>query len=187
MKLSKDNVYLNKIFVPDPIGNNVPAYDSDEDIHRVIVDAGPQIRVMTKDSITYVPPLNWNSEEQFNYFALQSLLTGCAHTSSIVSSIAQAWLLFKKRDLLISRALVSHNFTKNDAKQFYDCGISHIGWHNNFIHKVDGLAPNDIMLVPDPEFLGVLPIKDGLDGELYGIGVINTNAAVLIRQRSLLG
>src|SRR5271157_4712774 len=106
MKLSKDNIYLNKVFVADPLGNgDVPAYDSDEEIHRVVVDEGPQIRVMTKGSITAVPPIEWANEAQFNYFALQALLTGCAHTSSIVSSIEDAKALFKKRDLEIARAL----------------------------------------------------------------------------------
>ena len=190
MKLSYKSL-LDKIFVCDPLGTADPVYETDLTIPGVCIDKNKEIIIKSNASTMALDLFEIENEKELIDLAVKALLKSCEISNSIVSSVDFARHLFLKRDLQIARVLWSKDsqFSVDIWKDVFEAlgGISDKTIY--YTHHVDGLAKNEIMFIPDPEFLGVIPIKDKIMRtqledhmeEEYGLGVINTNAAVLVR------
>jgi len=193
MKVRNDNLFLNKIFVPDPLGGAAPIYDRDNLIPVVVVNKNKEIEVRdnAKEYRVHVDLFEPESDKEFNDLSIQALVKSCEISNSVVPYVENAKELFSKRDLIMSRVLISKTkqLTLNEASaiaSIWGGGCIKSWW---WIHQVDGLKDNEILLVAEPEYLGVIPYQEkikrteleDIKDEIYGIGVINTNGAVLVR------
>jgi len=88
-----------------------------------------------------------------------------------------------KRDLKISRVLISktRQLDTNEEVQLVNMLDSGGAFYYYCMNRVDGLKDNEMILLAEPEFLGVIPIKQDGDDELYGIGVMNADGTVLVK------
>ncbi len=183
MKISDKNVFTNKIFVWDHDKELVLfRYETDRpDITQVLVTKTAEISRQKFGDHCYVVPFEWESEEQFNHFAIEALLESCYINNNVVKTVAEAKQHFIDKDIPRNHALVSKDFEANGevTMQLYDYFWENVFFADRCMSKVDGLKPNQIIFTPDPEFLGVVSFS-GDNCEKAGIGIINSAGPILV-------
>ena len=201
MRLSNNNLFTSKVFVADVCNDiEVFSYEGDPEVPRVIVSMWPEVRTHNFGDHCPIKPFPWQNEEQFDALCIKALLKSCEISKNIETSIAAAQYMFHKRELDIHRILISKNTTLDveGFKQIFEIVGASDKWYW-WVHKVDGLADNEIMFLAPPDFLGVVAIKTdvnsetvydeeyehkygkGAKDELYALAIMNTNAAVLVK------
>jgi hypothetical protein len=183
MELSKNNVFLNKIFVWDGEKDLVLfRYETDRpDITRVLVTKTAEITRQNFGDHGYVIPFEWESEEQFNHFAIEALLESCYINNNVVKTVVEARNHFEEIDIPRNHALVSKDFSPSSevSMELYNYFWEDVFYSDRHLSKIDGLKPNQILFTPEPEFLGVVSVS-GENFDKYGIGIINSNGPILV-------
>ncbi len=182
MKLSKNNVFVNKVLVWDVEKELVLfGYECDHEVPRVLVTKTPEVTVQDFGGHCYVIPFEFDSEEQFNKLAIESLLEACRLSKNLGSTVLDAKIHFLKKDYPYSHALVSKDFSpsKEVSMELYNYFWEDAFYADRYISKVDGLKPNQILFTPEPEYIGVISTT-GENADKYGIGIINSAAPILV-------
>lgn len=167
MKISNNNV-LAECLLYDNLGGAAPWYEidplNDETINvpTIIVDKDKQITKakIRADNRIYVPTIEWNNEQEFNDAIIKSFITAAKENSHTVKAFKTAQEIFDRRNIVASKILISHQYNPNyddvykKHEEIYKVfgqwiNIKHIPYH----------APHYIFVLPDPEFLGVIPAK----------------------------
>lgn len=177
--------YMNtfcKIFVVDPCDLEFFSYECDIDIMpRVIVSKKPEVKEQNFGDHINIVPFEWESEEQFNKLALETIIKAAEINNQTVSSFKAAKELLHKQDLYTSKVLVSKaGYTKYGPIIATD--IETIGPVNysDYVYSFDDIADNEAYVITEPEYFGLISCRPVGDKELYGISICNIKGVVKV-------
>ncbi|SRR5258708_24891773 len=177
MKLSNNNIWY-QLLVSDFASNiEFYSYDCDIDCPRIIVSERPVIKQQYFGDHCNIIPFAMKSEEQFNKLVIESLLTAHKDISKTTySNLNDVISFFKSKDLPYNAALISNNNTITGVCRKIKAKFNHIK-----LFVFDEIAENEVYFLPDPEYLGVIPIKPiDKQNELYGVGILNAKSIVKV-------
>jgi len=172
---------LAQILIIDPLGTASPSYECDFDLPRVVIGKNvggsfePEITTFGDHCI--VPTYHFPDVETFNKALISALYKAAEITDRVVPTIEKALNKFQSWNLMCSRIMVSHQNTSIDQMPIekvygrrYSNGME--------IMTSEYLTGDDMILITDPKFLGVIPETN--DGEL-GIGIINPRGVCVVK------
>jgi hypothetical protein len=198
MKLSPNNIFT-QIFTPDPYNGIVSfGYEIDEGplpiSNHIIISNIPEIRI--KKHITgsseYIVPFAWDTEQQFNDLTWDALIQSCKISNNTINSFYNINTHFQARGLDCAKCFIPELNEKDTSdlsiKLYEQSGLDWLYYTRRSGYMpykpipIPYLKPNEVLFTTEPEYLGVIssiPISD--TEELYGVGILNPNGAILVR------
>lgn len=175
MKLNSRNRFLNAL-VFDPGDINYFSYEGDLGVPRVIVSGEAEIKVQTFGDHVGLVPFDFKTEEDFNRLAADALMKSVELNGKVFSNFDDAKTHFHYLEIPgPAYALVNKHchveIQKHSFEMFYDL--------QRCIYD-DRIGCNEVYLMTEAEFLGVISAKPVGDDEHYAIGIVNTNGVVKV-------
>jgi len=184
MKLNHSNIW-RRILVEDYMDLDYFSYECDINIPRIIVSKTPEIAIQDFGDRVGITPFEMENEKQFNDLAINSIIRAWTMAGKTTSSFEEGKAVLNIQldgESPVNSVLCSR---QNWGLGLIDIIGHHFGGHV-LMHSFNEIPKGELYLLPDPEFLGVIPIRplknefETVTNELHGIGIINPTAIIKV-------